>query len=99
MNTVIDTLNTGFATLERIALTNLALAEYCVAALVVASIWLLISKRRGGFMLLAVSVWISAWLSWKTGHHGMSVQQIVILMFCAYDFFGLTIVVRNKNVK
>lgn len=99
MNAVIDTLNTVLATLERIALTNVNPVEWCIAMLIVASILLLISKRRGGFMLLAVSVWISAWLSWKTGHHGMSVQQIVILMFFAYDFFGLTIVVRNKNVK
>lgn len=84
MNTVIDTLNTGFATLERIALTNLALAEYCVAALVVASIWLLISKQRGGFMLLVFAV-TGAWLAWSTGHKGASIQQIALVVFCMYE--------------
>ena len=85
MNAVIDTLNTGFATLERIALTNLHWAEWCVAALVVASIWLLISKRRGGFMLLAVGAVAGAWLAWTTGHKGASIQQITLFVFGAYE--------------
>lgn len=92
-------LNATLATLERIALTNANFVEWCIAMLIVASILLLISKRRGGFMLLTLSVSASAWLTFKTGHAAISVQQIVILMFFAYDFFGLTIVVRNKNVK
>lgn len=95
MNTALDTLNTAFAALERIALTNLALAEYCVAALVVTSIWLLISKRRGGFMLLVFAVVAGAWLTWKTGHGGVSVQQITLLIFGAYELLvarGWTVV-------
>lgn len=85
MNTVIDTLNTGFATLERIALTNVHLSEWFIAVLIVASIYLLISRRDGGFMLLAVGAVAGAWLAWTTGHKGASIQQITLFVFCAYE--------------
>lgn len=99
MNAVINFMNTAFDFVIKAMVSNINATQWIISMLIVASIGLLISKRRGGFMLLTLSVSASAWLTFKTGHAAISVQQIVILMFCAYDFFGLTIVVRNKNVK
>lgn len=88
MNTVIDTLNTALDALERIALTNAHLTEWFIAVLIIASISLLISQRRGGFMLLAVSAVIGAWLAWATGHKGASIQQIALVVFCMYELLA-----------
>lgn len=95
MNAVLDTLNTvmdavigalgvALGTVAKTMLQNVHSTEWAVGLLLILSVWLL-ARRRGnsifGFALLLLSVTAGAWLSWRTGHTGASVQQVALAVF------------------
>lgn len=95
MNAVLDTLNNlldvaigalavAFGTVGKTMLQNIHATEWAVGLLLILSIWLLV-RRRGnsifGFALLLLAVVAGAWLSWRTGHTGASVQQVALGVF------------------
>ena len=92
MNTVLDTLNTvldavigalavALGAVAKTMLANIHSTEWAVGLLLILSIWLL-ARRRGksifGFALLLLAVTAGAWLSWRTGNTGASVQQVAL---------------------
>lgn len=88
MNTVLDILNTvldaligALAAVARAMLQNIHATEWTVGLLLILSVWLLTSRRGNsafGFAVLLLAVGAGAWLSWKTGHTGASVQQVTL---------------------
>lgn len=92
MNAVLDMLNTvldavigalavALTAVARAALANVSTSEWVLAVALAVSCWML-ARRRGnaavGFALLVLTVTAAAWLSWKTGHTGASVQQAAL---------------------
>ena len=81
MNNVIDFMNTALSIISKAMLTHIHTTEWIIAMLMVAGAWFLIDKRRNasvGFTLLVLAVGAGAWLAWKTGHTGASVQQLAL---------------------
>jgi hypothetical protein len=81
MNAVLDTLNMAMNTVLAAMLANIHATEWGAALLMIGGAWLLTNKRRNaalGFTLLLLAVAAGAWLSWKTGHTGASVQQVAL---------------------
>ena len=92
MNAVLDFMNTAFdfvigllitalSIITKAMLTHIHTTEWIIAMLMVTGAWFLLDKRRNatvGFTLLVLAVGAGAWLAWKTGHTGASVQQLAL---------------------
>jgi hypothetical protein len=92
MNAVLDTLNTvldavigalavALNAVGKTMLANIHATEWTLGLLLAVSCWLIVSRRGNttvGVVLLALSVFAGAWLSWRTGHTGASVQQVAL---------------------
>lgn len=92
MNAILDTLNTvldavigalavALGAVAKTMLANIHSTEWTVGLLLILSVWLLTSRRGNsalGFAFLLLAVGAGAWLSWKTGHTGTSVQQVTL---------------------
>ena len=92
MNAVLDILNTvldavigalavALGAVAKTMLANIHSTEWTLGLLLAVSCWLIVSRRWStavGVALLALAVFAGAWLSWKTGHTGASVQQAAL---------------------
>jgi prepilin signal peptidase PulO-like enzyme (type II secretory pathway) len=92
MNAVLDTLNTvmdavigalgvALAAVARAALANVHAAEWSSALVLALAVWLLAGRRwrpAVGLGLFVLAVGAGAWLSWKTGHTGVTAQQAAL---------------------
>ena len=92
MNAVMDFMNTAFdfvigllitalSIITKAMLTHIHTTEWIIAMLMVTGAWFLLDKRRNatvGFTLLLLAVGAGAWLAWRTGHTGASVQQLAL---------------------
>lgn len=92
MNAVLDFMNTAFdfvigllitalSIITKAMLTHIHTTEWIIAMLMVTGAWFLLDKRRNatvGFTLLLLAVGAGAWLAWRTGHTGASVQQLAL---------------------
>jgi hypothetical protein len=70
------------------ALANIHTAEWTAAMALVGGVWLMISRRGNttlGLLIFVVAAAASAWLSWKTQHHGMLVQQTVLAVISLHS--------------
>jgi hypothetical protein len=92
MNAALDTLNTvldavigalvvALGAVAKTMLANIHSTEWMLGLCLALSCWML-ARRRGnttvGVVLLVLAVTAGAWLSWKTGHSGASVQQVAL---------------------
>ena len=81
MDAVIGALAVGLQATARAMLANIHSTEWTLGLLLALSCWLIVSRRWStavGVVLLALAVVAGAWLSWKTGHTGASVQQAAL---------------------
>ena len=81
MNAVLDTLNMALNTVLAAMLANIHATEWGSVLFMIGGVWLLVDRRRNaalGLTILLVAVAAGAWLSWKTGHTGASVQQVAL---------------------
>ena len=85
LNTVLDAvigaLGVALAAVAKTMLANIHSTEWSLGLLLALSCWLIVSRRWStavGVVLLALAVVAGAWLSWKTGHTGASVQQAAL---------------------
>ena len=92
MNAVIDTLNTvmdavigalamGLSAITKTMLANIHATEWTTGLLLILSVWLLASRRgrpAWGLALFLLAVGAGVWLSWKTGHTGVTAQQAAL---------------------
>lgn len=116
MNTIIDFMNTAFdfvigllitalSIISKAMLTHIHTTEWIIAMLMVAGAWFLIDKRRNasvGFTLLVLAVTAGAWLAWKTGHTGASVQQVTLAALSLHGLLrarGWALVVNKGYAK
>jgi len=81
INFILDNLNTALNTVLAAMLAHTNAVEWMVAIFILCGIWLLANRGRNavwGFMCFTVAVSAGTWLSWKTGHTGVLVQQVVL---------------------
>ena len=79
--TVMDALGAGLGVLARAMLANVQGAEWASALVLAIGVWLLLNRRKSaglGFALFLLGVSAGAWLSWKTGHTGVTAQQAAL---------------------
>lgn len=91
-NAILDTLNTvldsvvgalavALGATARAMLANVHAAEWSSALVLALAVWLLAGRRGSGalnLLLFLVAVGAGAWLSWKTGHTGVTAQQAAL---------------------
>jgi hypothetical protein len=94
MNAVLDTLNNlldvaigalavALGTVAKTMLANVHSTEWTLGLLLAVSCWLIVSRRWSTAVgvVLVLAVVAGAWLSWKTGHTGASVQQVALAVW------------------
>lgn len=93
-NAILDALNTGLDalvdalivalnTVAKAMLANTSAAEWVLAVVLAFAAWILAGRRGSftrGLMLFTLAASASAWLSWRTNHHGMVAQQAVLAL-------------------
>ena len=91
-NAILDTLNTVLDAIigalsvalqasARAALANVPAAEWVLALVLAFAAWMLAGRRGSlvlNLLLFVLGVGASAWLSWRTHHHGVLTQQVVL---------------------
>lgn len=95
MNAALDTVNTVLDALigalavalnavARAMLANVHASEWTLALVLAIGVWLLAGRRRRsavGLALFVLAVGAGAWLSWRTGHTGVTAQQAALAAF------------------
>ena len=102
MNAALDTLNTvldaligalavGLNAVAKAMLSNVHAAEWASALALAVALWLL-AGRRGhpalALLLFVLAVGAGAWLSWRTGHTGVTVQQVALAVMIFHGIKG-----------
>lgn len=102
MNAVLDTLNTvldvligaltvGLNAVAKAMLSNVHAAEWASALTLAVTLWLLAGRRGSSalaLLLFLVSVGAGAWLSWRTGHTGVTAQQAALAVTVLHGLRG-----------
>ena len=102
MNAVLDTLNTvmdaligalavALRTVARAALANVHTTEWVAALVLSVALWLLAGRRGSSalaLLLFVLAVGVGAWLSWRTGHTGVTVQQVALAVMIFHGIKG-----------
>lgn len=81
MDAVIGALGVALHAVARAMLANVAASEWVLAVALAGAAWMLCSGRGWrvvGVLAFALTVGAGAWLAWRTHHHGMVAQQVVV---------------------
>lgn len=91
MDAIINALAVGLSATARAMLANVHAAEWVSALVLALAAWLL-AGRRGhpavGLLAFALAVGAGAWLSWKTGHTGVTAQQTALTAMILHGLKG-----------
>jgi hypothetical protein len=95
MSTVLDDLISALAvalnSVAKAMLANVHTTEWVAALVLAVALWLL-AGRRGhpalALLLFVLAVGAGAWLSWRTGHTGVTVQQVALAVMIFHGIKG-----------
>ena len=95
LNTVLDAIIGALAVAldatARAMLANVHAAEWASALVLALAVWMLAGRRGSSalaLLLFLVAVGAGAWLSWKTGHAGVTAQQTALAIMVLHGLKG-----------